>query len=287
MKLRETQTLSNGVEIPVLGLGTWLLDDEQAADAVVAALAAGYRHIDTAQAYGNEAGVGEGLRRSGIAREDVFVTTKVAAEHKDYASAAASIERSREAVGLEYLDLVIIHSPQPWAAVNQSDDRFYEGNREAWRALEDAYEVGTVRAIGVSNFQIGDVENLLDQGRVAPMVNQVLCHVGNTPAELIAWCKERGIAMEAYSPVAHGAVLGNEAVAAIAARYGVSTAQLCIRYCLQLGLIALPKTANPAHMVDNAAVDFEIADEDMAVLAGMKVTDYGDANAFPVFGGKL
>ena len=287
MKLRETQTLSNGVEIPVLGLGTWLLDDEQAADAVVAALAAGYRHIDTAQAYGNEAGVGEGLRRSGIAREDVFVTTKVAAEHKDYASAAASIERSREAVGLEYLDLVIIHSPQPWAAVNPSDDRFYEGNREAWRALEDAYEVGTVRAIGVSNFQIGDVENLLDQGRVAPMVNQVLCHVGNTPAELIAWCKERGIAMEAYSPVAHGAVLGNEAVAAIAARYGVSTAQLCIRYCLQLGLIALPKTANPAHMVDNAAVDFEIADEDMAVLAGMKVTDYGDANAFPVFGGKL
>lgn len=287
MKLRETQTLSNGVEIPVLGLGTWLLDDEQAADAVVAALAAGYRHIDTAQAYGNEAGVGEGLRRSGIAREDVFVTTKVAAEHKDYASAAASIERSREAVGLEYLDLVIIHSPQPWAAVNQSDDRFYEGNWEAWRALEDAYEVGTVRAIGVSNFQIGDVENLLDQGRVAPMVNQVLCHVGNTPAELIAWCKERGIAMEAYSPVAHGAVLGNEAVAAIAARYGVSTAQLCIRYCLQLGLIALPKTANPAHMVDNAAVDFEIADEDMAVLAGMKVTDYGDANAFPVFGGKL
>lgn len=287
MKLRETQTLSNGVEIPVLGLGTWLLDDEQAADAVVAALAAGYRHIDTAQAYGNEAGVGEGLRRSGIAREDVFVTTKVAAEHKDYASAAASIERSREAVGLEYLDLVIIHSPQPWAAVNQSDDRFYEGNREAWRALEDAYEVGTVRAIGVSNFQIGDVENLLDQGRVAPMVNQVLCHVGNTPAELIAWCKERGIAMEAYSPVAHGAVLGNEAVAAIAARYGVSTAQLCIRYCLQLGLIALPKTANPAHMADNAAVDFEIADEDMAVLAGMKVTDYGDANAFPVFGGKL
>lgn len=287
MKLRETQTLSNGVEIPVLGLGTWLLDDEQAADAVVAALAAGYRHIDTAQAYGNEAGVGEGLRRSGIAREDVFVTTKVAAEHKDYASAAASIERSREAVGLEYLDLVIIHSPQPWAAVNQSDDRFYEGNREAWRALEDAYEVGTVRAIGVLNFQIGDVENLLDQGRVAPMVNQVLCHVGNTPAELIAWCKERGIAMEAYSPVAHGAVLGNEAVAAIAARYGVSTAQLCIRYCLQLGLIALPKTANPAHMADNAAVDFEIADEDMAVLAGMKVTDYGDANAFPVFGGKL
>lgn len=287
MKLRETQTLSNGVEIPVLGLGTWLLDDEQAADAVVAALAAGYRHIDTAQAYGNEAGVGEGLRRSGIAREDVFVTTKVAAEHKDYASAAASIERSREAVGLEYLDLVIIHSPQPWAAVNQSDDRFYEGNREAWRALEDAYEVGTVRAIGVLNFQIGDVENLLDQGRVAPMVNQVLCHVGNTPAELIAWCKERGIAMGAYSPVAHGAVLGNEAVAAIAARYGVSTAQLCIRYCLQLGLIALPKTANPAHMADNAAVDFEIADEDMAVLAGMKVTDYGDANAFPVFGGKL
>ena len=286
--LQKTYTLANGVHIPKLGLGTWLLDDARAADAVHAALDTGYRHVDTAQAYGNEAGVGEGLRTSGVAREDVFVTTKVAAEHKDYASAAASIDASLASAGLDYFDLVIIHSPQPWKEVNQSDDRHPDGNREAWRALEDALDAGKVRAIGVSNFLQADLENILASCRVRPMVNQVLTHAGNTPFELVDWCQERGILVEAYSPVAHGAVLGNEEIAGVAARYGVSVPQLCIRYCLQLGLVALPKSGSPLHIRANAAVDFEISDADMAALRAVSpVTDYDESSYFPVYGGRL
>ena len=286
--LQQTYTLANNVKIPKLGLGTWLLDNDQTAKAVEYALAAGYRHIDTAQAYGNEAGVGEGLRTSGIARENVFVTTKVAAEHKDYESAATSIDASLATAGLDYFDLVIIHSPQPWKEVNQSDDRHLEGNREAWRALEDALEAGKVRAIGVSNFLQTDLENILASCRVRPMVNQVLAHVGNTLFELIDWCQKRGILVEAYSPVAHGAVLGNKEIAAIAGHYGVTVPQLCIRYCLQLGLAALPKAGNPEHIRANTAVDFEISDSDMEALRNVSpVTDYGEAGYFPVYGGKL
>lgn len=166
----ETMTLNNGVAIPRLALGTWLIDDAAVADAVKAAAAIGYRHIDTAQAYGNERGVGEGIRGCGVPREKIFVTTKVAAEHKTYDAAAASIDASLSATGLDYLDMVIIHSPQPWAAVNQSEDRYYEGNREAWRALEDALSAGKVRAIGVSNFNEGDIDNILGVCRVKPAV---------------------------------------------------------------------------------------------------------------------
>lgn len=285
--LNETYTLANGVEIPRLGLGTWLMDDAEAAAAVREAIALGYRHVDTAQAYGNEAGVGEGLRAAGIPREEVFVTTKVAAEHKDRASAAASIDESLQKLGLDYADLMIIHSPQPWMEVNQSDDRWLAGNRAAWEALEDAYEAGKVRAIGVSNFLVPDIENILGGCRVRPLVNQVLCHAGNTPSELIEWCQGQDILMEAYSPVAHGAVLENGMLGAMAARYGVSVPQLCIRYCLHLGLVALPKTANPEHMAANAAVEFEISEADMHLLAQPMATDYGAASAFPVFGGKL
>ncbi|WP_315308683.1 aldo/keto reductase [Pseudoramibacter alactolyticus] len=284
----ETMTLNNGVAIPRLALGTWLIDDAAVADAVKAAAAIGYRHIDTAQAYGNERGVGEGIRGCGVPREKIFVTTKVAAEHKTYDAAAASIDASLAQMGLGYLDMVIIHSPQPWAAVNQSEDRYYEGNREAWRALEDALEAGKVRAIGVSNFNEGDIDNILGVCRVKPAVNQVLAHIANTPKALIDRCQAQGIAVEAYSPVAHGEAMKRPEIAAMADKYGVSVPQLCIRYDWQLGLIVLPKTANPDHMRDNAAIDFAISDADMQTLLGLEtMTDYGDAGFFPVFGGRL
>lgn len=284
----ETMTLNNGVAIPRLALGTWLIDDAAVADAVKAAAAIGYRHIDTAQAYGNERGVGEGIRGCGVPREKIFVTTKVAAEHKTYDAAAASIDASLSATGLDYLDMVIIHSPQPWAAVNQSEDRYYEGNREAWRALEDALSAGKVRAIGVSNFNEGDIDNILGVCRVKPAVNQVLAHIANTPKALIDRCQAQGIAVEAYSPVAHGEAMKRPEIAAMADKYGVSVPQLCIRYDWQLGLIVLPKTANPDHMRDNAAIDFAISDVDMQTLLGLEtMTDYGDAGFFPVFGGRL
>ncbi|PZQ57813.1 MAG: 2,5-diketo-D-gluconic acid reductase [Phenylobacterium zucineum] len=286
MILQDTYTLANGVKIPKVGLGTWMIPDGDAAGAVKAAVAAGYRHFDTAQAYANERGVGDGVRESGLSRDALFVTTKLVAESKSYADAKARIDGSLKAMGLDHIDLMLIHSPQPWAEFREGD-RYFEGNLEAWRALEEAYAAGKLRAIGVSNFERTDLDNLIDNGSVAPMVDQVLAHVGNTPFDLIDYARSKGVLVEAYSPVAHGAVLKNPELAAMAEAYGVSVAQLCIRYCLQLGTAPLPKTANPAHMKANAAVDFEISEKDMETLKGAPTdTDYGQASAFPVFGKK-
>lgn len=282
--LDETYTLSNGVEIPKLGLGTWFIDDDKAAEAVRAAIEVGYRNIDTAQAYGNERGVGEGVRTSGVDRGDLFVSTKLAAEVKDYEGAVASIEGSLETMGLDYVDLMLIHSPQPWADFRGGD--YSEGNREAWRALEDAHKEGKVRSIGVSNFLEADLENILGSCTVVPHVNQLLVHAGNTPSELLDYCADKGILVEAYSPIAHGEILDNEQVQEMAARYGVSVPQLCIRYTIQLGTVSLPKTANPEHMRANTEVDFEISDEDMAAPRDLHARDYGDSSAFPVYSGK-
>lgn len=284
----ETIKLSNGVVVPQLALGTWLIDDAVVDDAVRAAIEIGYRHIDTAQAYGNERGVGEGVRTCGVPREQIFVTSKVAAEHKDYMSAADGIDETLRKMGLDYLDMMIIHSPQPWKEVNQSDNRYVEGNREAWRALEDALKAGKLRAIGVSNFLKSDIDSLWETAKVKPMVNQVLCHVSNTPLDLIEYCQGKGIVMEAYSPVAHGEALKNEAIAEMAKKYDVSVPQLCIRYDIQLGMIVLPKTANPDHMKSNADVGFVISDKDMNVLKNFeRIKNYGEHGFFPVFGGKL
>lgn len=287
MILKETYSLSNGVPIPKLGLGTWFIEDSKAAQVVLDAVNLGYRHFDTAQAYGNEQGVGEGVRTCGLPREDLFVTTKLSAEIKDYAQAAASIDGSLKTMGLDYLDLMLIHSPQPWAQFREAD-RCEEGNREAWRALEDAYKAGKLRAIGVSNFEQQDIDSLLSGCAIPPMVNQLLIHISNTPAELISYSQAKGMLVEAYSPVAHGEMLKNPAVAAMANRYGVTVPQLCIRYTLQLGTLPLPKTANPAHMRDNAQVDFVISQGDMETLKQAdRIKDYGQFSHFPVFGGKM
>lgn len=284
----QTLTLSNGVRIPQLALGTWLIDDSNVAAAVKAAVEIGYTHIDTAQAYDNERGVGKAIRTCGVGRDRLFVTTKVAAEHKDYRSAKDGIDGSLKAMGLDYIDMMIIHSPQPWLEVNQSDDRHSEGNLEAWRALTDAYKEGKLRAIGVSNFLREDIDNIWNNAEVKPMVNQVLCHIANTPLDLIEYCQGRGIIMEAFSPVAHGEAMRIPAIARMAEKYGVTIPQLCIRYDIQLGMIVLPKTENPAHMRENAEVDFVIAEEDMEILKkAERIDNYGDSSIFPVFGGKL
>lgn len=170
-------TLNNGVEIPQLALGTWLIPDDKVADVVVNAVKMGYRHIDTAQAYGNERGVGEGIRRSGVSREEIFITSKVAAEHKSYESAAKSIDETLAKMELDYIDMMIIHSPQPWAEVNQSENRYYAENKEVWRAMEDAYKAKKIRTIGISNYLECDVQNILDGCEVKPAVNQVLAHI--------------------------------------------------------------------------------------------------------------
>ena len=286
MILDETFTLANGVQIPKLGLGTWQIPDEEVSRVVHDAIAMGYRHVDTAQAYDNERGVGQGLRESGVDRDRVFVTTKLAAECKTFADARDRIDASLKALGLDHIDLMLIHSPQPWTTFREGD-RFFEGNREAWRALEEAYASGKLRAIGVSNFEAVDLDNLFESGTVAPMVNQVLAHVGNTPFDLIDHCQSRDILLEAYSPVAHGAALQSKKLAHIAERYGVTIAQVCIRYCLQLGLLPLPKTSNIIHLRDNADIDFALSEDDMSILEnpGSEI-DYGEASHFPVFAKK-
>jgi diketogulonate reductase-like aldo/keto reductase len=287
MILEESYTLSNGVEIPKLGLGTWFIRNDNAAQAVKDAIRIGYRHIDTAQAYRNESGVGEGIRSCGVDRRDIFVTTKLAAEAKTFKKSVAAIDKSLQELGLDYIDMMIIHSPQPWRKF-RGKDHYEDGNREAWRALEEAYKAGKLRAIGVSNFEKTDIENILGSCTVKPMVNQVLAHIGNTPFELIEYLQSMNILVEAYSPVAHGILLNNQSVQMMSKKYEVSVPQLCVRYDLQLGLLPLPKTENPEHMASNSELDFVIAEEDMTTLKNIEpVRDYGNAIVMPVYGGKL
>ena len=284
MILQETYTLSNGVHIPKIGFGTWMIDDAKASQAVQDAISVGYRHIDTAQAYGNEKGVGEGISASGVSRDELFVTTKLAAEIKSYDEAIAAIDDSLEKLNLEYIDMMIIHSPKPWGKFLENDDHFFEGNREAWRALEDAYKEGKLHAIGVSNFEKEDLDNIIEVSTVKPMVNQILAHISSTPHELIKYTQSHDILVEAYSPIGHGALMNNEIVKSVAEKYGVSVPRLAIRYTLQLNLLPLPKATSIEHMKDNADVDFEISGEDMKLLQGIeRIENYDKDGDMPVF----
>lgn len=286
MILKETYTLSNGVSIPKLGLGTWFIKDKDAAEAVRKAVSVGYRLVDTAQAYGNESGVGEGIRTCGVPRENLFVISKIAAEAKSYSAGKKAIDDILAKTGLDYLDLIIIHAPQPWKHWRNSKKRYFAENREVWRAMEEAYESGKVKAIGVSNFLKEDLESLLDGCRMKPMVNQVLCHISNTPLDLMEFCKQNDILVQAYAPIAHGRALKSREITAMAEKYGVTVSQLCIRYDLQLGTVALPKTENVEHMKENADVNFIISDADMETLKNVVPIKYGLMRAMPVFSGK-
>lgn len=284
--LNEKYTLNNGIEIPKLGFGTWLIDNDKAATAVQQAAKLGYRHFDTAQAYGNEEGVGAGLKASGLNRDEVFVTTKVQAEFKDYDSVKNSIDESLQKLGLDYVDLLLIHAPEPWAEFHGAKHYFKE-NLEVWRAMEEAVQAGKAQAIGVSNFQQEDLTNILENGSIRPAVNQLLTHIGNTSFDLLEQGKQNDVLVEAYSPVAHGEILQNEQIKQMAAKYQVSVPQLAIRYCLELGTLPLPKSETPEHIADNAAIDFKIDAADMEILKNLpQFKDYGDSSAFPVFSGK-
>ena len=262
--LTETFTLANGNAIPKIGFGTWQIPNGAPAyDAVAAALAAGYRHIDTARAYGNESSVADAIRDSGIPREQIFLTTKLPAEVKSYDGALASFEVTMEALGLDYVDLYLIHAPWPW---REAGADYADGNAEAWRAMVEIQSSGRVRSIGVSNFSVSDLEKLLSTTEVTPQVNQIKYHVGNAQAEVTAYCQGRGILVEAYSPLATGAILDDPELQAVADRYDRSVAQICIRYALQKGTLPLPKTTTPSRMAENADVDFEISAADMALL---------------------
>lgn len=283
MILQENYQLVNGLAIPKLGLGTWEIDDDKVNKVVEAAIEIGYRHIDTAQAYGNERGVGEGIKNSLIAREKLFVTTKVEAEIKNYDDAFTSIKQSLKRMKLNYLDLILIHSPQPWNDF-RTDKNYDKENLEVWRALEQAQIDGLVRSIGISNFKIADLDNLLTHAKIKPVVNQFLAHISNTPTDIITYCKEQDILVEAYSPIAHGQILQHPEIKKMAEKYDVSVPQLSIKYCLELGLLPLPKSGNPKHITENAILDFNIEKKDLDELKRIdEITDYGDANVYKVF----
>lgn len=274
--------LNNGNKIPDLAYGTWLIKNENAEQCVLTALDVGYRHIDTAQAYGNEVGVGLGIKHSGLKREEIYVTTKVQAEHKTYKRAKKSIDESLKKLGLDYIDLILIHCPQPWMLF-RSKRRFFKENIQVWKALEDAYKEGKVRAIGVSNFLIDDLENIMNNCEIKPMVNQILCHIGNTPIDVIKFCQENDIIVESYSPIAHGAALKDNAIAKMAQKYNVSIPQLCIQYTLQLDTVSIPKASSREHIEQNFKLDFTISDEDMIELIKLNEMDYGKDSFWPVF----
>ena len=275
--------LSNGKIAPALAYGTWLIKNEDAAECVRTALEVGYRHIDTAQAYGNEKGVGEGIRQSGLPREEIYITSKVQAEIKDYEKAKKSIDESLARLGVDYIDLMLIHCPQPWLLYGNKRKRFFKENIEVWRAMEEAYEAGKLKAIGVSNFAIDDLENIINNCKIKPMANQILCHIGKTPINVIKFCQENDIVVESYSPIAHGRILKDKKLKVLAEKYGVSVAQICIQYTLQLDTISIPKASSRAHIEDNFKLDFEISKEDMIELLKINKVDYGPDAFWPVY----
>ncbi len=269
--LEETVTLSTGAAMPVVGFGTWLLEEgPECYDAVRAALEVGYRHIDTARAYGNEASVGRAMRDSGIPRDQIFVTSKLPAESKDLDSARRNFETTMSEIGLDYIDLYLIHAPWPWDQIGK-DCR--EENKAIWGFMEECLDSGRVKAIGVSNFERGDLDSLLPACRVTPMVDQIRWFVGLDTSDTVAACREHDIIVEAYSPFAHGLIVDHPELGTIAQHYGVSAPQLCVRYLLQRGAVVLPKATSPEHIRQNAQLDFVISDDDLATLDAMRDTD--------------
>lgn len=252
-------TLSNGRQMPWLGLGVYKMsEDQEVIASIEAAIRNGYRSIDTAALYQNEEGVGQAIKASGISREELFITTKVWNSDQGYDSTLKAFDASMSKLGLDYLDLYLIHWP-------------VKGKyKETWKALEQLHKDGRVRSIGVSNFQIHHLEDLLANAEVRPVVNQVELHPLLSQVELREYCKSQGIQIEAWSPLAQGKLLDNEVLKAIGAKYGKSTAQVIIRWDLQHGIVTIPKSSNPKRIVENANVfDFELTAEEMKQIDGL------------------
>lgn len=265
--LTDTYKLNNGVEIPVVGFGTWQTPNGQVAkDAVLAALESGYRHIDTAAAYGNETSVGEAIKASGIKRNELFVTTKLWNSDHGYESTKKAIDKSLENLGLDYLDLYLIHWPNP---VDMREN-WAELNAESWRAMEEAVKAGKIRSIGISNFRKHHIDELLKTAEIKPAVNQNYLNPSDMQEDLVKYNNELGILNEAYSPLGTGGLLGNETVNAVAENYSKSAPQVLLRWSLQHGFLPLPKSVHAEYIKSNADIfDFELSEDDMKKLDGL------------------
>lgn len=262
--INDAITLNNGYKIPCVGYGTWKMPSgDEGVDAVVAALEAGYAHIDTAAIYENEKAVGDAVKKSGVPREEIFVTSKVWNTERGYDKALAAFEVSLEKLGFDYLDLYLIH----WPAAQGNVEEWSYANSETWRALESLYADGRVRSIGVSNFKPHHLEALMDKAIVQPMVNQIEYHPGFVQVETSDFCRAHDILIEAWSPLGKGKIFQDETLLVIAQKYRCTVAQLCIRWCLQKGTVPLPKSVTPARIIENThAFGFAISPEDMALI---------------------
>lgn len=271
MIINDYYILNNNVRIPKIALGTWQVPNDIVSDCIQMATRNGYRHIDTAFKYKNEIGIGEGIKACGIDRKELFITTKISDKIKTYEGAKEAIEISLQNLGLEYMDLCLIHAPRPYKEMIEPTGKTYnEENLAVWKAMEEAYKEGKIRALGVSNFSKEDIDNLLQNATIKPAVNQIKVHIGFTPLEIMNYCQENDILIEAFSPNATGKLFNMPEIVEMAKKYNVSIPQLCIRYDLQLGCIVLPKTTHEEYMIQNASVDFEISDEDMTILKSIK-----------------
>jgi diketogulonate reductase-like aldo/keto reductase len=274
MILKDTLTLSNGVKVPILGFGTWQIKDgEDAYSSTLAALTAGYRHIDTAAAYQNEGSVGRAIKDSGIPREEIFITTKLQSHIKNYEQTFIEFEASRKRLGVTYVDLYLIHAPWPWSEFRTNPD-YIEGNTAAWKAMEKLYLEKKVRSIGVSNFEIEHLEKLLKRIDILPHANQIPLWIGRPQIALRKYCQDKGIAIEAYSPLATGRIFKLERLHELAKKYGKTPAQIAIRFTVDLGAITLPKSTHPERIIENGNLDFKLDRQDFEELLALDQLDY-------------
>ena len=262
----DTYTLNNGIEIPKIAFGTWQLEEGDVAyKSVAKALELGYHHIDTAQVYGNENSVGQAIQDSGIDRQDIFLTTKVWNDKGSYEATKLSIDESMEKLKVDYLDLLLIHWPNPKEF--QANDGWKERNAQVWKAMEEYYQAGKVKAIGVSNFLEHHLEELLKTATVKPQVNQIKLSPGLSQDELVAYCRQHDILLEAYSPLGKGEIFSDNDLKTLAEKYNRTVAQLALQWSLQHGFLPLPRSQNPVNIESNLQVgDFELAAEDMEAM---------------------
>lgn len=270
--LTSTYTLANGTKIPIVGFGTWQSDGDEAYDSVLAALKAGYRHIDTAAAYGNEEFVGQAIKDSGVDRKEIFVTTKLWNNDHGYESTKLAFADSLSKLGLDYVDLYLIHWPNP----EQFRANWQEKNAESWKAMEEFYKAGQAKAIGVSNFMPHHLDALLQTAEITPMVNQIFLNPSDLQPGVVAYNDDHDILSEAYSPLGTGSILKIPALNDIAAKYNKSAAQVVLRWSLQHGFLPLPKSVHEEYIKANADIfDFELAPADMQTIDGF----HGQAEA--------
>ena len=274
MVIKDSLTLRNGVVIPLLGFGTWQIKDgEEAYTSTLAALTAGYRHIDTAAAYRNESSIGRAIKDSGIPRDQLFITTKLESHLKNYEQTFVEFEQSRQRLGLDYIDLYLIHAPWPWSEWQTNPD-YSQGNIAAWKAMEKLYQEKKVRSIGVSNFEISHLEKLFQGINLLPHVNQIALWIGRPQKALRAFCSENEIAIEAYSPLATGRIFNLELLHTLAKKYKKTPAQIAIRFTVDLGTITLPKSTNPSRIIENGELDFKLERDDLQALLELENLHY-------------